>query len=86
MDALLVPLYVLASLHSRGLFHHDEVGERFSLVSFSSSHPSCMSLFLAISTFPLHTFSPQFVRYDDLFTTFHADIPDGKWFLQETLL
>jgi len=40
----------------------------------------------AISTFPLHTFSPQFVRYDDVFTTFHADIPDGKWFLQETLL
>ncbi len=24
--------------------------------------------------------------YDDVFTTFHADIPDGKWFLQETLL
>jgi hypothetical protein len=44
-----------------------------------------MSLFLAISTFPLHTLSPQFVRYDDVFTTFHADIPDGKRFLQETL-
>src|SRR5579863_5070080 len=24
--------------------------------------------------------------YDDVCTTFHADIPDGKWFLQETLL
>jgi len=24
--------------------------------------------------------------YDDVFTTFHADIPDGKWSLQETLL
>src|SRR5712691_1755195 len=24
--------------------------------------------------------------YDDVFTTFHADIPDGKWFLQETLI
>jgi hypothetical protein len=24
--------------------------------------------------------------YDDVLTTFPADIPDGKWLLQETLL
>ena len=24
--------------------------------------------------------------YDDVLTTFHAAIPDGKWFFQETLL